>query len=91
MILCSKYYGKLVFLYYFVEQSYLHAISMVLSETYSNVLSSEDININEYYLKNDLLNYMDSIIYDEKTTKRIDQLLLFRFDINTHSITVRIK
>lgn len=47
--------------------------------------------MDEYYLKNDLLNYVDSIIYDENSTKRIDRLLLFRLDLNTHSTTVRIK
>lgn len=57
----------------------------------SNVLNSDDMELDEYYLKNDLLNYMDSIIYDENTTKRIDQLLLFRFELNTHSTSVRIK
>jgi len=59
--------------------------------SHSNVLNSENINMDEYYLKNDLLNYVDSIIYDENSTKRIDRLLLFRLDLNTHSTTVRIK
>lgn len=57
----------------------------------SNVLNSDDIEFDEYYLKNDLLNYTNSIIYDENTTKRIDRLLLFRFELNTHSTSVRMK
>lgn len=59
--------------------------------SHSNVLYSDNIELDEYYLKNDLLNYMDSIIYNENTTKRIDRLLLFRFELNTHSTSVRMK
>lgn len=54
-------------------------------------MNSDNINLDEYYFKNDLLNYLDSIIYDENTTKQIDPLLLFRLELNSHSAYVSIK
>lgn len=56
--------------------------------TCSNVLHSDKIDLDEYHLKNDLFNYVVTIIFDEHTTKPIDALLLFRLDLNTHSLIV---
>lgn len=55
------------------------------------MLNADKIALDEYYLKNDLLNYIENhIIYDENTIKHIDQVLAFRLDLNTHSISVSI-
>jgi len=58
--------------------------------TCSNVLHSDEIDLDEYHIKNDLFNYVVNIIFDENTTKPIDTLLLFRLELNTHSTTVRL-
>lgn len=56
----------------------------------STVLHFENIDLDEYYLKNDLFNYVVNIAFDEKITKRNDPLLLFRLELNTHSNFVSI-
>lgn len=56
--------------------------------TCSNVLHSEEIDLDEYHFKNDLFNYVVNIHFDEHTTKPIDTLLLFRLELNTHSTLV---
>lgn len=61
---------------------------MYLERINSNVLNSENIDLDEYYLKNDLLNYVITIVYDENIKKHIDPLLLFRLKLNTHSTSV---
>jgi hypothetical protein len=56
----------------------------------SQVLNSEKIDLDEYYLKNDLFNYVVNIVFDEKIAKLDDPLLLFRLELNTHSNFVSI-
>ncbi|XP_060845427.1 uncharacterized protein LOC132925012 [Rhopalosiphum padi] len=56
-------------------------------EVLCNVLHSDEIDLDEYHIKNDLFNYVVNIIFDENTTKPIDTLLLFRLELNTHSTT----
>jgi len=56
--------------------------------TCSNVLFSDEIDLDEYHFKNDLFNYVINIVFDENTTKPIDTLLLFRLELNTHSTAV---
>lgn len=57
---------------------------------HSNVLHSETVNLDEYYLKNDLLNYMVTITYEENNPKYVDPLLLFQLELNTHSTSVSV-
>lgn len=54
----------------------------------SNVLHSDEIDLDEYHFKNDLFNYMVGINFDENTTRPIDMLLLFRLELNTHWTSV---
>jgi len=56
--------------------------------TCSNVLHSDEIDLDEYHFKNDLFNYVVNIVFDDNTTKPIDTLLLFRLELNTHSTAV---
>lgn len=56
--------------------------------TFSNVLHSNEIDLDEYHFKNDLFNYVVNIVFDDNTTKPIDTLLLFRLELNTHSTAV---
>lgn len=66
----------------------LLTINNVMSN--SKVLNSEEIDLDEYYLKNDLFNYVVNITFDEKIAKLNDPLLLFRLELNTHSNFVNI-
>jgi len=54
----------------------------------SNVLHSDEIDLDEYHFKNDLFNYMVNVNFDENTTKPIDMLILFRLELNTHTTSV---
>lgn len=56
--------------------------------TCSNVLHSDEIDLDEYHFKNDLFNYVVNIVFDDNTTKPIDTLLLFRLELNTHPTAV---
>lgn len=59
-----------------------------MRRVYSDILNSDKIDLNEYYLKNDLLNYVVTTSYDENIKKQIDPMLLFRLELNTHSTYV---
>jgi len=83
MQICLKYYGK--FIFFLLD---LHFIILSTYVTYSNILHSDEIDLDEYHFKNDLFNYMIGVNFDENTTKPIDTLLLFRLELNTHSISV---
>lgn len=57
---------------------------------YRDVLNSDEIDLDEYHFKNDLLYHSGYIIHNENTTNEIDPLclLLFRLELNTHSTSV---
>lgn len=85
MTICLKYYGEfLPNLFKF----FACIISISHVSRCSKVLHSETINLDEYYLKNDLLNYMVTVVYEENNVKFVDPLLLFQLELNTHSTSV---